>query len=331
MAAPGRAIARLLLPPLILLAIVSAEPVRAQALLEVGLAPESLQERQGRYPPLPLEDAATTDEGRVLDIHVLANDRSPGDVALSLVGVTQPEHGWVLINGDDTLRYQPHTGFTGVDSFTYIVTDTHGAIASAKVSIVVTDLPDAPVAENQTLRTEEDIALAITLVGVDADGDALRFEIDRPPTHGFLSGGLPEVLYTPQVDYHGTDDFVFSVHDDRGGSDVGVVTIRVEPVADAPLPVDDTASTDEGRVVDIRVLANDRDPDGDVLHLVEIAQPLNGWVLINGDDTLRYQPFTGFTGLDGFAYTVADADGATASAAVSVVVRGTQQEGSERE
>ena len=95
--------------------------------------------------------------------------------------------------------------------------------------------------------------------------------------------------------------------------------------------MDDAASTDEGRVVDIHVLANDRDPDGGVLRLVEIAQPPNGWVLINGDDTLRYQPFTGFTGLDGFAYTVADVDGATASAAVSVVVRGTQQRGSERE
>jgi hypothetical protein len=218
-----------------------------------------------------------------------------------------------------------------VDSFTYIVTDTRGATASATVSVVVTDLPDAPVAGNQTVRTEEDIALAISLVGADADGDALRFEIDRPPTHGFLSGKLPDVLYTPQVDYHGADDFVFSVHDDRGSSDVGVVTIRVEPVADAPLATDDTASTDEGRVVDIHVLANDRDPDGDVLRLVEIAQPPNGWVLINGDDTLRYQPFTGFTGLDGFAYTVADVDGATASAAVSVVVRGTQRGGSGRE
>ena len=138
--------------------------------------------------------------------------------------------------------------------------------------------------------------------------------------HGFLSGTLPNVLYTPQVDYYGPDGFEFSVHDGRGGSDTGVVSILVEPVADAPLAVDDMAATEQDRVVDIQVLANDRDPDGDALRLVNVAQPPNGRVLINEDDTLRYQPDTGFTGVDGFAYTVADVDGARASAAVSVVV-----------
>jgi hypothetical protein len=317
----------LLLLSTALLAIVSAGSAGARDAPETGPAAESVTEAPHRHAPIALDDTASTEEGRVVDIHVLANDRSPQGLALSLVGVAQPEHGWVLINGDDTLRYQPHTGFTGVDDFAYTIADAVGAMASAAVRVVVSDVPDAPVAENQTLWTDEDVALAITLVGVDADGEPLRFEIDRPPVHGSLSGGLPDVLYTPQIDYHGADGFVFSVHDDQGGSDVGVVSIRIAPVADAPLAADDAASTDEGRVVDIRVLANDRDPDGDVLHLVDIAQPPNGWVLINGDDTLRYQPFTGFTGVDGFAYTVADADGATASATVSVVVRGAHQGG----
>lgn len=324
-------VARLLLLSAGLLALVSSEPAVAQAGSEAGVAPDSVADAPRRQSPIALDDTASTDEGRVVDIYVLANDRSRDGSALSLVSVTQPEHGWVLINGDDTLRYQPHTGFTGVDDFGYTIADAGGAMASAAVSVTVADVPDVPIAENQTLSTDEDVGLAITLVGIDADGEPLRFEIDRPPAHGFLSGELPDVLYTPQVDYHGSDGFVFSVHDGQGGSDVGVVSIRIEPVADPPLVVDDVASTDEGRVVDIHVLANDRDPDGDVLRLVEIAQPPNGWVLINGDNTLRYQPFTGFTGVDGFAYTVADADGATASAAVSVVVRGAQQGGSAHE
>jgi hypothetical protein len=314
-----------------LLAFVAVGPAGAQVAPDTGSAAESVAEEGHRHAPIALDDAASTDEGRVVDIHVLANDRSPEGFALSLVGVVQPEHGWVLINGDDTLRYQPHAGFTGVDDFAYTIADAGGAMDRAAVSVVVSDLPDAPVAENQTVWTDEDIALSITLVAVDADGEDLRFEIDRPPAHGLLSGALPDVLYTPQIDYHGADGFVFSVHDDQGGSDVGVVSIRIAPVADAPLAGADIASTDEGRVVDIRVLANDRDPDGDVLHVVDIAQPPNGWVLINGDDTLRYQPFTGFTGVDGFAYTVADVDGDTASAAVSVVVRRASQGDSARE
>jgi hypothetical protein len=74
-------------------------------------------------------------------------------------------------------------------------------------------------------------------------------------------------------------------------------------------------------VVDITVLANDHDPDGTVLRVVGVTQGASGSVLVNGDDTLRYQSSTGFTGLDGFAYTVADADGETDTATVSITVR----------
>ncbi|MDH5567727.1 MAG: Ig-like domain-containing protein, partial [Myxococcales bacterium] len=270
--------------------------------------------------PLAQNDQATTDEGRVVDIAVLANDRDPDGGNVRVVGVTHAMNGWVLMNGDDTLRYQPYTGFTGVDGFAYTIADAEGAEASAAVRVVVADVPNAPLAENQTLSTDEDLALMITLVGSDADGDPLRFAIDRPPAHGSLSGAPPEVLYTPAADYHGPDDFVFSVEDGRGGTDTGVVSIRINSVSDVPLALDDRATTDEGRVVDIAVLANDRDPDGDGLHVVGVTRAMNGWVLVNGDDTLRYQPYTGFAGVDGFAYTIADAEGAEASAAVSVAV-----------
>jgi hypothetical protein len=102
---------------------------------------------------------------------------------------------------------------------------------------------------------------------------------------------------------------------------VATVWIRVHPVADIPLAVDDAVVTTEGMVVDIEVLANDRDPDGDSVRVVGVTRAANGWVLVNGDDTLRYQPHSGFTGLEGFAYTIADADDRTATAAVSVTVR----------
>jgi hypothetical protein len=90
--------------------------------------------------------------------------------------------------------------------------------------------------------------------------------------------------------------------------------------AGPPVARDDEATTDEGRVVDIAVLSNDSDPDGDVLRILSVARGANGWVLINGDETLRYQPNEGFTGRDGFVYTIADGRGGTATATVSVRV-----------
>jgi N-acetylmuramoyl-L-alanine amidase len=270
--------------------------------------------------PEAVDDEAVTSEGMVVDIAVLANDRDPDGGVLRVVGVTQAVNGWVLINGDHTLRYQPNTGFRGLDGFAYTVAGTDGGISTATVGVEVKDIADAPVAENQVVETDEDTAVAITLVASDADGDRLAFTIERPPAHGSLIKTAPDLSYVPDADYSGPDRFVFAVDDGRGGSDTGTVSITIDAVDDAPEAVDDEALTSEGMVVDIAVLANDRDPDGGVLRVVGVTQAVSGWVLINGDHTLRYQPNTGFSGLDGFAYTVVDADGGTDTAAVSVTV-----------
>ena len=271
--------------------------------------------------PVALDDAATTSEGMVVDIAVLANDHDPDGDPLRVESVTLATNGWVLINGDDTLRYQPNTGFTGVDGFAYTVTDGHGGTDTATVSVRVKDVPDAPVAESQTLETDEDTALAITLVASDADGDPLTYRIERPPKHGALGGTPPDLTYTPHADYHGPDGFVFTAEDAEGGRDRGTISIRIHSLGDTPSAGDDEATTSEGMVVDIAVLANDHDPDGDPLRVESVTLATNGWVLINGDDTLRYQPNTGFTGVDGFAYTVTDGHGGTDTATVSVRVK----------
>jgi hypothetical protein len=298
----------------------AGEAERARAQIAPGSTRDRADGKEAAGAPVALDDEAVTDEGRVVDVDVLRNDRDPDGGALAVGNVTQGAGGSVLINGDDTLRYQPHEGFTGLDGFTYTIVDDAGETAIATVRVRVNDVPDAPVAENQTVETDEDIALAIALVASDADGDPLLFRIERPPAKGSLSGRPPELWYVPNADYNGSDSFVFSVDDGRGGSDTGVVSIRIRAVDDAPVAVDDEATTDEGRYVDIAVLANDRDADGDDLTLVRAERGANGWVLINGDGTLRYQPAEGFAGPDGFAYTISDGRGGTAKAIVSIRV-----------
>ena len=60
----------------------------------------------------------------------------------ALVSVTRGANGWVLINGDETLRYQPNEGFTGLDGFAYTITDGRGETATATVSVRVNDVAD---------------------------------------------------------------------------------------------------------------------------------------------------------------------------------------------
>jgi hypothetical protein len=177
------------------------------------------------------------------------------------------------------------------------------------------------VAENQTVATDEDTAVVIALVGSDADGDPLTFRILRPPANGSLLGKLPEVSYAPDADYNGPDSFVFVADDGKGGVDTGTVSIEIQPVDDVPVTMDDEAVTDEGMVVDIAVLGNDRDPDGGAMRVVGVTQAANGSVVVNGDDTVRYQPHTGFAGPDGFAYMLGNGNGKRATATVRVTVR----------
>jgi hypothetical protein len=84
--------------------------------------------------------------------------------------------------------------------------------------------------------------------------------------------------------------------------------------------VNDGDSVQSGRAVDIAVLANDKDPDGDVLSIVDVQRPVNGTVK-NLGDRIRYWPASGYTGSDKFEYTVGDGRGGSARASVGVYVK----------
>ncbi|NOY46218.1 MAG: S8 family serine peptidase [Deltaproteobacteria bacterium] len=91
------------------------------------------------------------------------------------------------------------------------------------------------------------------------------------------------------------------------------------PGNNPPEPQDDAAETPEDTSVEVDVLANDSDPDGDALSLVSVDAPLHGTAEVQGNRVL-YTPAPDYWGEDGFAYTVDDGHGGTAQARVSVNV-----------
>lgn len=112
-------------------------------------------------------------------------------------------------------------------------------------------------------------------------------------------------------------------------SDTATITIVVEGVNDAPVAVDDGGGTLEGFAIDIDVLGNDSDIDGDVLSVDSVTQPAKGSVTINGDGTLAFDPGSDFDALNTgesetvtFSYTVADGNGGTDEGEVEVTVDG---------
>ncbi len=98
------------------------------------------------------------------------------------------------------------------------------------------------------------------------------------------------------------------------------MTVNVTAVNDVPIALADSASTNSDVPVIIEVLNNDEDPDGDTLIVDSVTQPSNGTVVINADETVSYTPASNFNGSDSFDYTVADGQGGTDTATVSVDV-----------
>jgi hypothetical protein len=89
----------------------------------------------------------------------------------------------------------------------------------------------------------------------------------------------------------------------------------------APTAQDDAAATDEDSPVTTgNVLANDPDPDSDLVSVRRFTQPAHGTVVYNGDGTFTYTPAAHFNGTDSFAYTADDGRDGEDGAVVAVTV-----------
>ena len=155
----------------------------------------------------------------------------------------------------------------------------------------------------------------------DPDGGTLVVTTVGPGGHGSTAiDGAGQVVYTPAANYNGPDLFTYTVADQIGASDSGAVTVTVAPANDAPVAGDDTASTTEDTAVDIAVLDDDTDLDGDPLTVSAVSAPALGAVALQPDGKVRYTPPSNYSGVNSFGYTVSDGAGGTDTGSVSVTV-----------
>jgi hypothetical protein len=87
--------------------------------------------------PTATNDNVGTKPGTAVTINVLGNDSDPNGDALLITVDSQPQHGTAVVQNGQIV-YTPAAGYTGVDSFTYVVSDGKGGTATATVTITVT-------------------------------------------------------------------------------------------------------------------------------------------------------------------------------------------------
>ncbi len=190
----------------------------------------------------------------------------------------------------------------------------------------MTAVNDPPVAVNDSYTATEDVVLTVATPGVlandtDIDSSTLTAVVVTGPAHGTLTlaatGGF---TYAPAANFNGNDSFTYRANDGALNSNVATVAIAVTAVNDAPVAVNDSATTPEDTTATISVLANDTDVDGDTLSVTAVSVPLHGGTAINPDGTVAYTPSSNYNGADTFTYTISDGHGGTATGTVSVTV-----------
>ena len=142
-----------------------------------------------------------------------------------------------------TVSYTPSANFNGLDAFKFKASAGGLDSEEADVNITVNPVNDQPLALSQSVVTDEDTPLPITLAGADVETPAgsLAFTVTVQPLHGTLSGTAPNVTYTPNLNYNGPDSFKFTVTDTGDGpsppltSAAATISITVNAVNDAPV------------------------------------------------------------------------------------------------
>lgn len=201
-------------------------------------------------PPLAQDDTETTNQDTPITVAVLANDSDPDGDGISLVSfqpisagggaVSRDENGTPGNLGDDKLVYTPPLGFTGIDTFTYTISDGIET-RSATVNITVdsgSNQPPQAVNDEATATQNTPLVLpAATLLSNDTDpnpGDILSVTGVSNPANGSVLFDGTNAIFTPAPGFIGQAGFDYSITDGKGGNSSASVEITVNPFLGTP-------------------------------------------------------------------------------------------------
>ena len=161
--------------------------------------------------------------------------------------MSAPQHGTLSGTGAN-LTYTPEADYNGPDSFTFKASDGTADSDQATVSIAVNAVNDAPVANDDTMSTNQDTPLVIAasqLLGNDNPGPANESgqtltvtAVDQAVNGQVSLGTNGDITFTPATDFNGQASFEYTVCDNGSPSEcsemLAIVNVTMSPVNDAP-------------------------------------------------------------------------------------------------
>lgn len=244
---------------------------------------------------------------------LLSGSVSPEGLPLTPLLVSGPTHGTLAsstLPSDGSFTYTPAAGYTGTDSFTYILQDSNGLTsAPATVTLDVQDVPSTVLSSSQTVA--ENGILTVPAPGVltgavNPAKTTLSAILLNGPADGVVALNADgSYTYTPAAGFSGTDSFTFKANDGTLDSNTATVTLHVTPAAVAPTAADQSYSLAENQVLAIGqpgLFLGSQNPSGGTLTAMVVNQPTHGSVTVNADGSFTYTPAQYFFGTDTFTY-----------------------------
>ena len=171
--------------------------------------------------PTAVADSFSTADGTPVTFSaadLLANDSDPENDTLTVASIGQPSNGSLVDNGNGTWTYTPFSGFGGLDTFTYTVTDGDKS-SVGNVSVTVGDPIDVWYGDTQTFGAQGETQVWINILGnVSGEVASMSYSLNGGPAQ-YLSVGADtrrlqdagdfnvEIAYS-DLDGSATDDVV---------------------------------------------------------------------------------------------------------------------------
>ncbi len=249
-----------------------------------------------------------------------------GSIAITLGGsdlegsplvfaITQAPANGTLSGTAPNLVYTPGANFNGSDVLRFTVSDGSLVSGVATVSIAVTPVNDAPVAQAASVTIRGRTPTPLVLAGSDVEGSPLTFAVTQAPANGTLSGTPPNLTYTAQTGFAGQDTIHFTTSDGSLTSAAATVTITV--INRAPLAVAASVSLNEDSPAEVALSGTDE--DGDSLTYTVLDGPAHG-ALSGTPPNLTYTPGTNYFGSDSLRFTVSDGASISEPATITLAI-----------
>ena len=187
------------------------------------------------------------------------DDLVPGSLYPEVRSITDFNIGSVDRNSSFAFFFEPSINFEGEGSITLEVCDSEDACIFIVLRVVVLPINDFPTFEtpavgSPALETLEDTPLRIEISVLDVEDRAelsvriasvgngiavpdlsnVTFDtVDRPGVRDFFKQTM-HVIYTPNINFHGTDYIVVAAIDSEGGYSEITITVEVGYVNDPP-------------------------------------------------------------------------------------------------